>query len=62
MPKVAESVIRYLTADQKKDLLEELHAEMEKAARDLEFEKAADLRDEIEKLEGLEETKKKRKT
>jgi excinuclease ABC subunit B len=62
MPKVAESVIRYLTADQKKDLLEELRTEMEKAARDLEFEKAADLRDEIEKLEGLEETKKKRKT
>jgi excinuclease ABC subunit B len=61
MPKVAESVIRYLTADQRKDLLEELRTEMEKAARDLEFEKAADLRDEIDKLEGLEAPKKKRK-
>ncbi|MCC6398075.1 MAG: excinuclease ABC subunit UvrB [Bacteroidetes bacterium] len=60
MPKVAEQVIRYLTADQRKDLLEELRSEMEKAARDLEFEKAADLRDEIERLEKLDLAPKKK--
>ncbi len=54
MPKVAEQVIRYLTTEQRSDLLEELKAEMEKAAKDLEFERAADLRDEIEKLEAMD--------
>jgi excinuclease ABC subunit B len=53
MPRVAESVIRYLTAEQKNDLLAELRSEMEKAAKDLEFERAASLRDEIKKLEDL---------
>jgi excinuclease ABC subunit B len=51
MPKVAESVMRYLTPDQKKDLLDELKNEMRNAAKDLEFERAAELRDEIERLE-----------
>jgi len=32
-------------------LLNELKAEMKRAAKDLEFERAAELRDEIEKLE-----------
>jgi excinuclease ABC subunit B len=53
MPLIAESVVRYLTADQKKDLLEELRTEMENSARDLEFERAASLRDEIRKLEEM---------
>jgi excinuclease ABC subunit B len=53
MPKVAEAVVRYLTAEQRKDLLEELQEEMKKAARDLEFERAAELRDEIQKLQAL---------
>ena len=53
MPQITESVIRYLTPEQKADLLSELQTEMEKAARDLEFERAATLRDEIAKLEGL---------
>jgi excinuclease ABC subunit B len=53
MPRVAESVVRYLSADQKNDLLAELRSEMEKAARDLEFERAANLRDEIKKLEDM---------
>ena len=52
MPQITESVIRYLTPEQKADLLSELQTEMENAARDLEFERAAALRDEIEKLEG----------
>ncbi len=53
MPMVAERVIKYLTPDQRKDLIEELRIEMMKASKDLEFERAADLRDEIAKLEGM---------
>ncbi len=48
---VAEHVAKYLTPAQKKDLLEELRAEMTRAAKDLEFERAAELRDEIERIE-----------
>lgn len=51
-PVIAESVVRYLTKDQKKDLIEELRSEMINASRDLEFERAADLRDQIQKLEA----------
>ena len=50
---VADSVVRYLTKEQKEDLIEELRAEMTKAAKDLEFERAAELRDEIERLEKM---------
>jgi excinuclease ABC subunit B len=53
MPMVAESVVKYLTADQRKDLIEELRTEMVRASKDLEFERAADLRDEIQKLVGM---------
>jgi excinuclease ABC subunit B len=49
---VSETVAKYLTKGQKEDLLQELKSEMIRAAKDLEFEKAAELRDEIEKLEG----------
>jgi excinuclease ABC subunit B len=52
-PKVAEQVMRYLTADQRKDLIEELKIEMRNAAKDLEFERAAELRDEIDRLEKM---------
>ncbi|HEY4643506.1 MAG TPA: UvrB/UvrC motif-containing protein [Bacteroidota bacterium] len=34
-------------------MIEELRAEMKKAAKDLEFERAVELRDEIERLEKL---------
>lgn len=51
-PAISESVAKYLTQDQKQDLIEELKVEMKRAAKDLEFERAAELRDEIEKLEG----------
>jgi excinuclease ABC subunit B len=47
---VSETVAKYLTREQKNDLIEELKAEMKRAAKDLEFERAAELRDEIEKL------------
>jgi excinuclease ABC subunit B len=53
MPLIAEQVVRYLTPEQKKDLIEELRTAMEQAARDLEFERAASLRDELQKLESL---------
>ncbi len=52
IPVVAETVVRYLSPEQKKDLLEELRTEMVRAAKDLEFERAASLRDQIQKLEG----------
>ncbi|HUI11212.1 MAG TPA: excinuclease ABC subunit UvrB [Bacteroidota bacterium] len=54
MPLVAESVVRYLTAEQKQDLIGELRSEMERASRDLEYERAAGLRDEIARLEAME--------
>ncbi|MEX0602821.1 MAG: excinuclease ABC subunit UvrB, partial [Bacteroidota bacterium] len=50
-PVVSEAVIKYMSKDQRKDLLDELKAEMRRAAKDLEFERAAELRDEIERLE-----------
>lgn len=45
--KVAEPVIKYMSADQKKDLIEQLTEQMYQAAKDLEFERAAAIRDEI---------------
>ncbi|MBM4159551.1 MAG: excinuclease ABC subunit UvrB [Ignavibacteria bacterium] len=48
---VSETVVKYLSPEQRKDLLEELKEEMKRAAKDLEFERAAELRDEIERLE-----------
>lgn len=53
--KVAEPVLRYLNKEQKEDLIEQLTEEMHKAAKDLEFEKAANLRDEIHKLKKMVE-------
>ncbi|MCL4512265.1 MAG: excinuclease ABC subunit UvrB [Bacteroidetes bacterium] len=49
---VAENSQRYLTDQQKKDLVERLTKEMYQAAKDLDFEKAAELRDEIHRLSG----------
>ena len=50
-PMIADNIVKYMTAAQKNDLLEELRKEMRNAARDLEFERAAELRDEIARLE-----------
>jgi len=52
-PMIAESVVKYMTKDQRSDLLAELQHEMRNAAKDLEFERAAELRDEIARLEKL---------
>lgn len=51
--KVAEPVIKYMSKDQKEDLVQQMEEEMLAAAKDLEFEKAAGLRDEIEKLKKM---------
>ncbi|MBI3195862.1 MAG: excinuclease ABC subunit UvrB, partial [Ignavibacteriae bacterium] len=50
---VSDSIVRYLTMGQKKDLIDEMRQEMRRASRDLEFERAAELRDEIQKLEQM---------
>jgi excinuclease ABC subunit B len=51
--KVAEPVLKYMNKEQKEDLIDQLVEEMHKAAKDLEFEKAANLRDEIHKLKKM---------
>jgi len=51
--KVAEPVIKYMSNDQRKELLDQMTEEMLAAAKDLEFERAANLRDEIEKMKKL---------
>jgi excinuclease ABC subunit B len=51
--KVAEPVLKFMSRDQKEDLIAQLTEEMHNAAKDLEFERAATLRDEIERLTKL---------
>ncbi|MEO5930669.1 MAG: excinuclease ABC subunit UvrB [Candidatus Kapaibacterium sp.] len=48
---VEEPVLKYMTTEQKKDLIEHLRDEMKRAAKELEYERAAELRDEIGRLE-----------
>ncbi|MBI1804541.1 MAG: excinuclease ABC subunit UvrB [Ignavibacteriae bacterium] len=52
-PMIAESVVKYMTNGQREDLLDELRKEMRNAAKDLEFERASELRDEITRLEKM---------
>ena len=49
--KVADPVVQYLSDDQKRDLIEQMKSEMKEAAENLEFERAAELRDSIEEIE-----------
>jgi len=51
--KVAEPVIRFMSDEQRKELLDQMTEEMLTAAKDLEFERAASLRDEIDKLKKM---------
>lgn len=51
--KIAEPVIKYMSKEQREELIEQMTEEMLAAAKDLEFERAAFLRDEIEKLKKL---------
>jgi len=48
--KVAEPVIKYMSNNQKQEIIEQMTEEMISAAKDLEFERAAAIRDEIERL------------
>ncbi len=47
----ADPVVKYLTKEQKQDLIRQMKKEMLEAAGDLNFERAAELRDSIEQLE-----------
>ena len=49
---VADPIIKYLTEDQKKDLVKQMQQEMTEAAKSLEYERAAELRDSIAQIEG----------
>jgi len=51
--KVAEPILKYMNKEQKEDLIEQLKEQMRNAAKDLEFEKAASLRDEVLRLEKM---------
>jgi excinuclease ABC subunit B len=51
---VAEDKELYLSPDQRRTRLEKLEGEMRDAARNLEFEKAARIRDEIRRIKNLE--------
>ncbi|TNE35874.1 excinuclease ABC subunit UvrB [bacterium] len=48
----AEPTIEYMSDDQKLDLLDQMFQEMKKAAQNLDFEKAANLRDEIARIKA----------
>jgi excinuclease ABC subunit B len=54
LKKAAEPLARYLTGEQRKELLDQMFDEMKKAARDLDFERAAELRDEIQQLQAVD--------
>ena len=49
--KVADPVVKYLSDDQKRDLIDQMKTEMREAADDREFERAAELRDTIQELQ-----------
>jgi excinuclease ABC subunit B len=61
LQKAAEPLYGYLTEEQREDLVEQMFTEMKNAARELDFEKAAELRDEIQKLQAMEGKGKKRR-
>ncbi len=52
LARVADPVVKYLTPDQKRDLVAQLTREMDAAAEALAFEKAAELRDAIAQIEA----------
>lgn len=50
--KVSENIAKYLSAEEREKLLNQLFDEMKKAAKDLEFERASEIRDEIERIKS----------
>ena len=55
LKKAAEPIARYLTPEQRTDMVEQMFVEMRTAAKDLDFERAAELRDEIQRLKAIDE-------
>lgn len=55
LQKANEPLLKLMTAEQRDDLIKQLTEEMKAAARDLDFERAAELRDEIRRLESLQQ-------
>lgn len=53
----AEPIALYLNAEQRKEMADQLFEEMKKAAKELDFERAAELRDEIQRIQSLDEKK-----
>lgn len=51
----AEPIVKFLTEKQKEELIEQLFLQMKEAARNLDFERAAEIRDEITRLKGTNE-------
>ncbi len=49
----AEPIAKYLTSAQRTELIDQMFEEMKNAARNLDFERAAELRDEIQQLKSL---------
>lgn len=52
LKKQAEPIAKYLSAEQQEQLIEELTLQMKEAAKDLDFERAVELRDEIKLLQA----------
>ncbi len=51
----AEPIIKYMNKEQRSEMIQQLFDEMKKAARELDFERAAELRDQIRILETAQE-------
>lgn len=52
--RAAEPIAQYLTTEQRKEMIEQLFSTMKEAARQLDFERAAELRDKITELQSLD--------
>jgi len=48
--KVAENIAKYMTNEERQNLINQMYDDMQKASKDLEFERAAEIRDEIERI------------
>ncbi|RPI67928.1 MAG: excinuclease ABC subunit UvrB [Ignavibacteriae bacterium] len=55
LKKAAEPIAKYLAPEQRKDMVDQMFIEMKNAARDLDFERAAELRDEIQRLQAIDQ-------
>ncbi len=51
--KAAEPMLKFMNAEQRNELIGQLQDEMKKSAKELDFERAAELRDEIKRLQSL---------